>query len=369
MIRGYEHRQDENGLNIKDLGEDASPHEITQKVTEGLKISDCVRDVDCWKAVSSDERLQELQRWVSLSSADCEQLHRRRDGEAVAGRDSEFIAAVVQDSVLEEDEERERKRRSRARKWLREYISDYEDDKEEMLRKDNVKLNRIHETITYVLWYLGQGRLDFGLAGLDWVQGIILELKKLENLHAESFQLIRLQSVQVCLVIVHRMCEHGLQEEIRPLEEFLRDSAQQMYRSCFDGGSKLLERTQRLALFNVLNNFACLEIERAATARTEGKSLVQQAARLLRDDDPGAETFLLNAGSLMMLNTGQKEAEGIMLRALQIAQQKLDARQQVSDDVSLRFTQVSNNTLFNSFLCIQVPESEHNQQHDVVSRC
>ena len=213
-----------------------------------------------------------------------------------------------------------------------------------------MNVEKINDTITFVLWHLDQGRHDFGDVGMEWVGGLIQEIRRLRTIETESAHLTLVKSCQLCMIVVNRMCEQGLQTEVQPLEEYLRATAVNAHaqftsQDLQDG--KTFSRAYRQGLFLVLNNLACLEIERGKQA--EAREIVKKAAALVRDDDPDAETFLLNAGSLIALERGNSsmldssktsEAEAVMLRALQVAQKKFDAKQAEIQEFRTRHEEV-----------------------------
>lgn len=151
---------------------------------------------------------------------------------------------------------------------------------------------------------------------------------RLGSLPGESAMMIMLRAVKATLVIVHRMCEFGMRDEIRPLEEQLRGLALSSFeRHAVNGGTQgvtALSRAQRLALFEILNNLAVLDIHKGDVL--SAKHNVMQAASLLRDDDPYSDIFLLNTASLIVGDRDgkEKEAEALMLRAREIAQQRFN---------------------------------------------
>ena len=283
--------------------------------------------------------MRELKKWTEMSRSRHEWL------ETEEGKQEE---QAIQDSAAraeaggEEDDgegegvdlddlkkEAEEKRLQRCRKWLRSYIEEHEKATREALKSGSVNLQRVYETIAYVTWYLDNNRLDFGDAELKWVGGLAQELQRLAGLPGESSSLLLIKAIKGSLVLVHRMCEVGRKDDIEPLEDVLRQLSFDMYEKYatqrgFQDGMTSMSRAQRLGLFEILNNLAVLDIQRIEVLGA--KQLVVQAASLVRDDDPNAETFILNAASLIVGDRDgkEKEAESLMLRAKDIAMGKLN---------------------------------------------
>jgi hypothetical protein len=306
------------GSNKKDMRtKSPSMDESIKKKGESLSLSDHCLGAGSLEAIS-DEKLKEVQEWAELSASELDVLREER------------CDPNHEDALLEDDEaEKEQKAKRRAQKWLRKYLVQHEETKKEVFKSRMVDVERIHDTVTFAMWYLDQGRHDFGDVGLDWIGGLIQEIQRLQTLREmESAHLIMIRACQLCMIVVSKMCEQGLQEQVQPLEDFLRMAAfseHAHFASRDPPEGKSFSRGYRQSLFAVLNNLACLEIERGK--QTEAREIIRKAAGLVRDDDPDAETFLLNAASLLALEQVQGEAESVMLKSLQIAQKRLDSKQ------------------------------------------
>jgi hypothetical protein len=288
--------------------------------------------------------MRELKKWTEMSRSRHEWLETEegkqemqaiQEGDARAeeaggaGGDGEGQGQGQGVDLDDLKKEAEEKRLQRCRKWLRSYIEEHEKATREALKSGSVNLERVYETIAYVTWYLDNNRRDFGDAELKWVGGLAQELQRLAGLPGESSSLLLIKAIKGSLVLVHRMCEVGRKDDIEPLEDALRQLSFEMYEKYatqrgFQGGMTSMSRAQRLGLFEILNNLAVLDIQR--TEVLGAKQLVMQAASLVRDDDPSAETFILNAASLIVGDRDgkEKEAESLMLRAKDIAQSKLN---------------------------------------------
>ncbi len=300
--------------------------ESIKQMVGTLKLSDHCLGAGSMKAIP-DEKLKEVQEWATLSSSERDAL----------------IDPTEEDAVLIDDEiEQEKKAKRRAQKWLRKYLVQHEETKQEVFKSRLVNVERIHDTVTFVMWYLDQGRHDFGDVGLTWIGGLIQEIQRLQTVREmESAHLIMIRACQLCMIVVSKMCEQGLQEQVLPLEDFLRMAALDEYahfNSRDPPEGKSFSRGYRQSLFAVLNNLACLDIERGK--QTEAREIVRKAAGLVRDDDPDAETFLLNAASLLALEKVPGEAESVMLRSLHIAQKRLNAKQFEIQEFRIRHEEV-----------------------------